>query len=104
MFTIEDGLRYEKLSSRSEIIKSLNVEKSIIHTYYVGGMTCGGCATTVKHRLSSVRGVTSVTMDLGRRRVEITSGREINEIDFKEALNNTHYTISELKVRSYTTF
>ena len=80
------------------------MEKSIIRTYHVGGMSCGGCATTVKNRLSSVRGVRSVTMDLGRRRVEVTSGREISEVDLKEALHNTHYTISELKVRSYTTF
>ncbi len=80
------------------------MEKSIVHTYHVGGMSCAGCATTIKNRLSAVGGVTSVKMDLVRRRVEVTSGREINEMDLKEALQNTHYTISELKVRSYTTF
>jgi len=68
----------------------------ITHTYHVGGMSCGGCVSTVKSKLSAVTGVTSVTVDLGKKEAEITSSRQIKTDTLRNAFSNTHYTISEL--------
>jgi copper chaperone CopZ len=66
-------------------------------TYHIGGMTCGGCATTVKNKLSATTGVTSVQVDLANKQAEITSSEVINTNTLQDALKNTHYTISELR-------
>ena len=73
------------------------MEKQLTHTYHIGGMSCGGCVSTVKQKLSSVPGVTSVTVDLGKKEAEITSSQEIKTGTLRSAFNNTHYTISELR-------
>ncbi len=72
------------------------MEKSISHTYHIGGMSCGGCVSTVKQKLSGVPGVTSVTVDLGKKEAEITLSEEIETDTLRRAFSNTHYTISEL--------
>ena len=40
----------------------------------VSGMTCGGCAGSVKRALSAVPGVTAVDVDLGGGRAVVTGG------------------------------
>ncbi len=72
------------------------MEKLLTHTYHIGGMSCGGCVSTVKQKLSSVPGVTSVTVDLGKKEAEITSSEEMETDTLRRAFSNTHYTISEL--------
>ncbi|MET4081785.1 copper chaperone [Pedobacter sp. UYEF25] len=72
------------------------MENSIKHTYHIGGMSCGGCVASVKNRLSAAPGVTSVTVDLGKKQAEITSSVAINAETLQNAFTNTHYTISEL--------
>ena len=71
--------------------------KSMTHTYHVGGMSCGGCATTVKDKLSLVKGVSSVSVNLGKKQAEISSSESINAETLQSALNDTHYTITELR-------
>ncbi|MGV8944933.1 MAG: heavy-metal-associated domain-containing protein [Lutibacter sp.] len=71
------------------------MENSIKHTYHIGGMSCGGCVTTVKNKLSAAPGVTAVQVDLGKKEAEITSSAIITADTLQEALKNTHYTISE---------
>jgi copper chaperone len=73
------------------------MEKSTLHTYHIGGMSCGGCAAAVKQRLSNVAGVTAVTVDLGAKQAEISSTHLINIRLLQEALGINSYTISELK-------
>ena len=73
------------------------MENSIIHTYHIGGMSCGGCVSTVKNKLSSVSGVTAVNVDLVNKQAEITSSQEIKTATLQEAFGTTHYTISELR-------
>ena len=73
------------------------MEKLITHIYHVGGMSCGGCATTVKNKLSAAKGVTSVNVDLGKKQAEITSSEEIKTETLQEALSKTHYTIADLE-------
>ena len=75
------------------------MEKLLTHTYHIGRMSCGGCVSTVKQKLSSVPGVTSVTVNLGKKEAEITSSQEIKTDTLRSAFNNTHYTISELNVK-----
>jgi copper chaperone CopZ len=71
--------------------------KSITHTYHVSGMSCGGCATTVKNKLSAASGVTSVSVDLEKKEALITSDEVIKSETLQDALKNTHYTIAELR-------
>jgi copper chaperone len=75
------------------------MENSIKHTYHIGGMSCGGCVSTVKQKLSGVPGVTSVTVNLGKKEAEIISSKEIKTDTLRSAFSNTHYTISELNVK-----
>jgi len=72
------------------------MENSIKHTYHIGGMSCGGCVTAVKNKLSTVNGVTSVQVDLAKKEAEVTSSAIITADALQDALKNTHYTISEL--------
>ncbi|MDI1235171.1 MAG: heavy metal-associated domain-containing protein [bacterium] len=74
------------------------MDNSIKHTYHISGMSCGGCATTVKNKLSATPGVLSVQVDLTKKEAEITSAEEIKTDTLQSALNNTGYTISELRV------
>jgi len=73
------------------------MENSIKHTYHIGGMSCGGCVSTVKNKLSAAPGVTSVQVDLAKKEAEITSSAEIKADTLQHALKNTHYTITELR-------
>jgi copper chaperone CopZ len=73
------------------------MENSIKHTYRINGMSCEGCATTVKNKLSAAPGVTSVQVDLVKKEAEITSSQVLKADKLQEALNKTGYTISELK-------
>jgi len=69
----------------------------IKHTFHIGGMSCGGCAATVKNKLSTAPGVTSVQIDLAKNEAEITSSQAIKATTLRDTLINTHYTLAELK-------
>ena len=72
------------------------MENSIKHTYHIGGMSCGGCVTTVKNKLSAAPGVISVQIDLPGKQAEVTSSAAIKADTLQVALKNTRYTIAEL--------
>ena len=61
-------------------------------------MGCGGCATTVKNKLTATLGVISVQVDLAKKQAEITSSLTLKVDMLQEALSDTDYTISELRV------
>lgn len=71
------------------------MENLITHTYHIDGMSCGGCATTVKNKLSAAPGIVSVQVDLAKKEAEISSTEEIKTDILQAALSNTSYTISE---------
>lgn len=73
------------------------MENSIKHTYHIGGMSCGGCVTKVKNKLSAAPGVTSVQIDLAGKQAEITSSAAIEAETLQAALKNTRYTIAETR-------
>ncbi len=72
------------------------MEKTISNTYHIGGMSCGGCASAVKQKLFGVPGVTSVSVDLGKKEAEITTSTKIETDTLQKAFSNSQYTISEL--------
>lgn len=72
------------------------MENSIKHTYHISGMSCGGCVTSVKNKLSTVKGVKTVQIDLAKKEAEITSTEKIKADALQDALMNTHYIISEI--------
>lgn len=74
------------------------MKNQIIHTYHIGGMSCDGCVSTVHSKLSALPEVTSVKVDLAKKEVEITSSVVIKSNTLQDALNNTQYTIEELRV------
>lgn len=61
-------------------------------------MSCGGCAASVKNKLSAAPGVISVSVDLAKKEAEISSTEIIKTDTLQTLLNNTGYTITELKV------
>ena len=74
------------------------MENSIKHTYHIGGMGWGGCATTVKNKLTAAPGVISVQVDLAKKQAEITSSLALKVDTLQEELSDTGYTIAELRV------
>ena len=72
------------------------MEKIISHTYHIGGMSCWGCVSTIKQKLSRVPGVASIAVDLQKKEAEITLSEEIDTDTLRSAFRNTDYTISEL--------
>jgi len=57
-------------------------------------MSCGGCVSSVKQKLSSVPGVKSVTVDLAKREAETNSMQEIETVTFRHAFSNKNFNIS----------
>jgi copper chaperone len=78
------------------------MEKSVTHTYHVSGMSCGGCAATVKNKLSTIPAISSVKVDLGKQQVEIPSSQLIKITTLQDVLSNTSYTICDLRVSDNT--
>ncbi|MEO7530228.1 MAG: heavy metal-associated domain-containing protein [Sediminibacterium sp.] len=68
-------------------------------SYHIGGMSCGGCAASVKNKLSAAPGVISVSVDLANKEAEISSTEAIETATLQRALSTTHYTISELSTK-----
>ncbi len=71
--------------------------EEMTQVYHVGGMSCGGCATAVKNKLSALRDVTSVSIDLDKNEAKITSSKLIGTNALEEALKDTAYTLSAIK-------
>ncbi len=66
------------------------------HTYSVSGMTCSGCANTVKKSLASVPNVTDVQIDLAKGTANITTSLPVPFEKLQESLKLfPSYKISE---------
>lgn len=74
-----------------------NSTNEITHTYHIGGMSCGGCVKTVEHKLSTLPDVASVKVNLGKQQVEITSSQLLTINELQKGLDNTNYTLTELR-------
>jgi copper ion binding protein len=58
--------------------------------YVVPGMHCAHCVAAVEEEVSAVPGVESVTVDLERKRVEVT-GREAEDEAIRAAIVEAGY-------------
>ena len=65
------------------------------HTYSVTGMTCSGCAETVKRTLSNVSNVEAVNINLENGSAEIAMTQHVPLAQFQQALASYAYKISE---------
>lgn len=61
----------------------------------VEGMTCAGCANTVKTKFEAINGVKSVNVDLENSKVTIESASQIDTETLITALSDTNYSLVE---------
>ena len=66
------------------------------HTYQVTGMTCGGCAASVKTSLQTIAGVTSVEVSKAEDTATISMDTHIGLPELQKALGGAggRYQIS----------
>ena len=63
-------------------------------TYKVTGMTCGHCVQAVTSEVSKIDGVTDVEIDLDSGNVTVTSQSEVQEADFRAAVDEAGYEVA----------
>lgn len=63
-------------------------------TYKVTGMTCGHCVQAVTSEVSKIEGVTDVEIDLDSGNVTVTSDAEVQEADFRAAVDEAGYEVA----------
>lgn len=59
----------------------------------VEGMTCGGCANTVKQRFAGLPNVASVDVDLDKKQATLESSERVSNKDLQTALEGTNYQV-----------
>ncbi|MEU4576556.1 heavy-metal-associated domain-containing protein [Nonomuraea sp. ATR24] len=62
--------------------------------YTVSGMTCGGCAGTVKTELGKISGVTAVDIELATGRVTVTGDGPVDEALVRDAVEGAGYELT----------
>lgn len=62
-------------------------------TYEVAGMKCDGCVKTVTEKLSAVRGVEKVVVDLDKKQATVTGKPWVWSL--KRALKGTKFTLGK---------
>lgn len=65
-----------------------------VQKYQVTGMTCGHCASAVTEELSTLDGVKSVDVDLGRGEVTVDSAQPLDIAQVREATEEAGYTLA----------
>ncbi|CAM3938058.1 heavy metal-associated domain-containing protein [Nocardia ninae] len=64
-------------------------------TVTVTGMTCGGCATSVRDGIGRVSGVDTVTIDLPTGQVTVESAAPIERDTIVAAIDQAGYTVAD---------
>ncbi len=72
------------------------MENSFQQTFNIGGLSSGSCVKTVTNILCGIPGISSVNIDSAMKKAEVNSHHLIATQILKDALINTHYSISEL--------
>ncbi|MFI7465329.1 heavy-metal-associated domain-containing protein [Nonomuraea sp. NPDC049646] len=62
-------------------------------TYTVSGMTCGGCAGTVKTEIGKVAGVSSVDVELATGQVTVTSADALDDAKIRDVVEEAGYEL-----------
>lgn len=63
------------------------------YTVKVEGMSCQGCAKSVKSAFTQLAGVQEVTVNLDDKEVTLTTQTELSEERIGQALDDTNYTV-----------
>lgn len=61
----------------------------------VSGMTCAGCANTVKQRFTGIPAVDAVEIDLEQKKATLTVEDHIGDDELIAALEGTPYTVEK---------
>jgi len=61
----------------------------------VEGMSCAGCANTVKQRFAGIPEVENVEIDLENKKAQPESNERISNKKLKTSLEGTNYSIAE---------
>lgn len=64
------------------------------HTYHISGMSCGGCATTVKNALEASDNITLAEVNLEAATVEVSMNKHMSIEELQSLLADTHYSIA----------
>ncbi|MBF6335094.1 heavy-metal-associated domain-containing protein [Nocardia abscessus] len=64
-------------------------------TVTVTGMTCGGCAASVRTEIGRISGVGSVAIDLADGLVTVESASPIERTDVAAAVARAGYTVAD---------
>ena len=65
-----------------------------ITTVTVMGMSCGGCASSVREEIGDIAGVDSVDVDLSSGTVTISSAGPIGTADIRNAVEDAGYQLA----------
>ena len=65
------------------------------HTYNVSGMTCSGCAASVKSALLRHPDVLAADIDLDNHKAVVSMSQHLTQDDLQRAIGNTKYLVSE---------
>lgn len=96
MFKLPYHISKEKLNKTFAKTSYEIFEKPIVinKTYYVEGMQCSGCITTISQNISSIEGIEEVNIDLKKKEIHLRyMGSKIPFHLIKKSLENTHYSI-----------
>jgi len=58
------------------------------------GMSCGGCASSVREEIGDIRGVSTVDVDLASGTVIITSEGPVDSVAIKTAVEGAGYQLA----------
>ena len=63
------------------------------NTYYVSGMTCGGCAGKVTGQVEQIPGITDIDIDLTAGSITVTSQDPIDDATVTQAIERAGYQL-----------
>ncbi|WP_423190447.1 heavy-metal-associated domain-containing protein [Alkalibacterium sp. f15] len=63
----------------------------------VEGMSCKGCANSVKAAFSNIEGVSQVDINLDEKEATFESSQAVTKQQLENALADTSYTVESLK-------
>ncbi|SFC69286.1 Copper chaperone CopZ [Alkalibacterium subtropicum] len=62
----------------------------------VEGMSCNGCANSVKAAFAQIDGVSDVAINLDEKQATLESSQQLTKAQLEEALADTSYTVESL--------
>ncbi len=77
---------------KSEVVSDANLVSVSMH---VEGMTCTGCENTIKSKVSSLAGVSSVEASHTDSVVTVKMNADVDVADVKAAIASAGYTVKE---------